>query len=107
MFRYGSLTSESKRKIQQKFGTTQFKLWRRGYSNRPPPVTSFSEFYPGNEERYINYVQDVRISVKESLIRSLASGKLEFHKKFPKTESLKDCNPIISFKLINIVYYCI
>ena len=81
----------SKNKIKQKHGETQFKLWRRGYSNRPPPVTSFSEFYPGNDDRYRTYVKDVRISKKESLIRSLASGRLEIHNKFPKTESLKDC----------------
>jgi len=81
----------SKNMIKQKHGETQFKLWRRGYSNRPPPVTSFSEHYPGNDERYVNYAKDTRISTKESLIRSLAAGRLELHRKYPKTESLKDC----------------
>jgi broad specificity phosphatase PhoE len=77
--------------IKQKHGAAQFKAWRRGYENRPPPVTSFSEYYPGNDQRYVSYVQDTRTSVKESLIRSLAAGKFELHKKFPKSESLKDC----------------
>ena len=58
---------------------------------RPPPVTSFSAHYPGNDDRYVKYVQDTRISLKESFIRSLSNGRLELHKKFPKTESLKDC----------------
>jgi len=31
------------------------------------------------------------ISWFETVIRSLAHGKLEVHKKFPKAESLKDC----------------
>ena len=39
----------------------------------------------------MNYVQDLPISVFETLIRSLAHGKLEIHREFPKTESLKDC----------------
>ena len=88
---YGSLTSISKQKIKQRYGEEQFVKWRRSYDCRPPPVTSFSEHYPGNEERYVNYVEDTRISFKESFIRSLAAGRLEVHKKFPKTESLKDC----------------
>lgn len=45
----------------------------------------------GNDDRYMNYVQDLKISVFETLIRSLAHGKLEIHRQFPKAESLKDC----------------
>lgn len=39
----------------------------------------------------MNYVQDMPISWFETCIRSLAHGKLEIHKKYPKAESLKDC----------------
>ena len=88
---YGALTNMSKQRVQQVHGNAQFVAWRRGYTVRPPPVTSFSEHYPGNEERYVKYVEDTRVSLKESLIRSLSAGRLEIHKKFPKTESLKDC----------------
>jgi 2,3-bisphosphoglycerate-dependent phosphoglycerate mutase len=58
---------------------------------RPPPISSFSHHYPGNDDRYVNYVQDIGISVFETMIRSLAHRKFELHRQFPKTESLKDC----------------
>ena len=88
---YGALTGLSKEMIRQRHGSKQFKLWRRSYDIRPPPVSSFSTHYPGNDDRYINNVKDIRFSLFESLIRSIAHRKLEIHRKFPKTESLKDC----------------
>ena len=88
---YGALTGLSKKMIGQRHGDKQLKLWRRGYDTRPPRVSSFSHFYPGNDERYVKYVRDVRISVGESLMRTLAEGKVQLHRAFPKTESLKDC----------------
>ena len=81
---YGALTGLSKKMIRQRHGVTKFTEWRRSFDVKPPPVSSFSHFYPGNEERYTNYVQDVPISVFESFIRSLASGQLVLHKRFPK-----------------------
>ena len=45
----------------------------------------------GNDARYVTYVQDINISWFETCIRSLAHGKLEIHRDFPKQESLKDC----------------
>jgi hypothetical protein len=64
-----------------------------------PSLTSFpishthtyTHTHTGNDDRYMNYVQDLKISVFETLIRSLAHGKLEIHRQFPKAESLKDC----------------
>ncbi len=88
---YGALTGLSKKMVRQQYGHTQFTLWRRSYETRPPEISSFSHFYPGNDDRYVNYVADVEISIFESLIRSLAHGKLEIHRQFPKSESLKDC----------------
>jgi 2,3-bisphosphoglycerate-dependent phosphoglycerate mutase len=88
---YGALTGMSKDMIRQKHGSTQFKLWRRSYDKRPPAISSFSTHYPGNDERYINNVKDIRYSIFESLIRTIAHRKMEVHRKFPKTESLKDC----------------
>ena len=43
----------------------------------------------GNDDRYVSNVRDVRYSVFESLIRSIEHRRLELHRKFPKTESLK------------------
>jgi 2,3-bisphosphoglycerate-dependent phosphoglycerate mutase len=88
---YGSLTGLSKLMIGQKHGAEQLKLWRRSYSTRPPSVSSFSSKYPGNDERYMKNVRDIRVSIFESLIRSISHFNIEMHRKFPKTESLKDC----------------
>ena len=88
---YGALTGLSKKKTRTVYGDTQFKKWRRSYNTKPPPVSSFSKEYPGNDQRYVDNVIDVRWSAKESLIRSLESGSVSLHRKLPRTESLKDC----------------
>lgn len=77
--------------VSQRHGEEQFKAWRRGYKIRPPAVSSFSQHYPGNDERYVKYLNDARYSIRESAIRSIENGKISFHRKFPKSESLKDC----------------
>ena len=41
--------------------------------------------------RYVKHVKDIRVSLFESVIRSLSHLKVEVHRKFPKTESLRDC----------------
>lgn len=89
---YGDLTGLSKKMVAQRHGEAQFKAWRRGYKVRPPPVSSFSTNYPGNDKRYSNkYLCDVRYSVRESVIRSIELGRPALYRKLPKTESLKDC----------------
>ena len=88
---YGALTGLSKKKTRTVYGDVQFKKWRRSYNTRPPAVSSFSGNYPGNDQRYVDNIIDVRFSAKESLIRSLESGRVRVHRKLPRTESLKDC----------------
>lgn len=88
---YGKLTGLSKQMVKQRHGDQQFKAWRRGYDTPPPPVSSFSQHYPGNDQRYEKYLNDVRFSLRESLIRSIESGTPTLHRKLPKSESLKDC----------------
>lgn len=88
---YGDLTGMSKQMVKQRHGEEQFKAWRRGFKVRPPPVSSFSQHYPGNDSRYVKYLNDARPSVRESMIRSIETGKITLHKKFPKSESLSDC----------------
>lgn len=88
---YGKLTGLSKTMVAQRHGKSKFLNWRRGYHHRPPKVSSFSPFYPGNDIRYVKYVRDLRISWRESFIRSMDSQKPCLHRKLPKTESLKDC----------------
>ena len=74
-----------------RYGDEQFTRWRRGYRTRPPPVDSFSRHYPGNDDTYRTNVHDVRYSVSESLVRSLARRRPQLHRKLPKSESLHDC----------------
>ena len=88
---YGDLTGLSKAMVKQRHGEQQFKAWRRGYAVNPPPVSSFSPQYPGNDPRYNKYLKDVRFSVSETLIRWIESKKFSLHRKLPKSESLKDC----------------
>lgn len=88
---YGALTGRSKRATRAQYGEAQFKAWRRGYDAKPPRVSSFSKYYPGNDRRYTENVVDVRPSFRETLIRSLERGRLSVHRNFPRTESLKDC----------------
>ena len=88
---YGALTGLSKQKTRTVYGDDQFKRWRRSYDTKPPPVSSFSQHYPGNDERYVENVLDIRFSSKETLIRSLERGRPTLHRKLPRAESLKDC----------------
>jgi 2,3-bisphosphoglycerate-dependent phosphoglycerate mutase len=39
----------------------------------------------------VDNIRDVRISLKETLIRSVECGRLSIHRKLPHAESLKDC----------------
>mmetsp|Transcript_2822 Transcript_2822/g.3749 ORF Transcript_2822/g.3749 Transcript_2822/m.3749 type:complete len:928 (+) Transcript_2822:263-3046(+) len=87
---YGALTGKSKAMVEQKYGAKQFKAWRRGYTVRPPKVSSFSVDYPGNDIRY-KHLSDIRISISETIMRSFDSGNVSLYRKLPKAESLKDC----------------
>jgi len=88
---YGALTGKSKAMVANEYGEEQLKKWRRGFKIRPPPVSSYSLSYPGNDFRRIKYVKDIRISLSETLNRSIEKRRLQIHRKFPKTESLHDC----------------
>jgi 2,3-bisphosphoglycerate-dependent phosphoglycerate mutase len=77
--------------VQERHGLERFNRWRLSYETRPPPVSPFSINYPGNDARYVENIKDIRYSFFESFIRSVSHGRLELHRKFPRTESLKDC----------------
>lgn len=88
---YGSLTGKSKKRVANEFGEEQLKKWRRGYSVRPPRTSSYSPSYPGNDLRRAKHFKDLPISWKETIFRSLEERRPSLHRRFPKTESLKDC----------------
>ncbi len=76
--------------VSEQYGEEQFMAWRRGYTVRPPPISSFSIHYPGNDPRY-KLINDIRLSVSGTLMRSFDGGKLTLERKYPRSESLKDC----------------
>jgi len=92
---YGSLTGLSKKMTAEKYGNEQLKKWRRSYDTRPPPVSSFSTMYPGNDERYVKYVRDVPISYFETIVRTLAERRLQIHRAFPKVRVCRLHLPVV------------
>jgi 2,3-bisphosphoglycerate-dependent phosphoglycerate mutase len=101
---YGDLTGKSKKMAANIHGEAQLKKWRKGYKVRPPPVSSYSFHYPGNDKRRVKHVKDLRISFTETFCRSIEDRKLSIHRKFPKCESLFDCmNRSIPFYTERIV----
>lgn len=88
---YGALTGKSKQMIANEYGEDQLKKWRRGFKIKPPPVSSYSLSYPGNDYKRTKYVRDLRISLSETINRSWEARKLQIHRKFPKSESLHLC----------------
>ena len=88
---YGALTGKSKAMVATEYGEEQLVKWRRGFKIRPPPVSSYSLNYPGNDYSRTKYVKDLRISFSETLNRSWEERKFRIHRKFPKHESLYDC----------------
>jgi bisphosphoglycerate-dependent phosphoglycerate mutase len=53
------------------------KKWRRGFKIQPPPVSSYSLSYPGNDYKRTKYVKDLRISLMETLNRSIEAKKFQ------------------------------
>lgn len=88
---YGALTGKSKQMIANEYGEAQLKKWRRGFKIQPPAVSSYSLSYPGNDYKRTKYVKDLRISLMESINRSIEAKEIQIHRKFPKAESLWDC----------------
>ena len=54
-------------------------------------LNQYTYYNKGNDVRYVQYVKDLPISIFESIMRTFARRSLQIHRKFPKTESLKDC----------------
>jgi len=88
---YGALTGKSKRMVGNIYGEEKLKMWRKGFDTPPPPVSSYSKDYPGNDNRLDKYVNDMRFSFTETLFRSIQNRRFRLHRKFPKSESLKMC----------------
>ena len=51
---YGALTGLDKAQTAARHGLEQTQVWRRSYDVRPPALTPDSEYYPGNDPRYVD-----------------------------------------------------
>jgi 2,3-bisphosphoglycerate-dependent phosphoglycerate mutase len=65
---YGALVGQNKKECVRLYGEDQVKLWRRSFNIRPPPISTESSLWPGNNRKY-------KFLPRESI---------------PRTESLED-----------------
>jgi len=55
---YGALTGLNKKETVAKFGDDQVKKWRRSYAIPPPEISTESEYWPGNDNKYAHIPMD-------------------------------------------------
>jgi 2,3-bisphosphoglycerate-dependent phosphoglycerate mutase len=63
---YGALQGLNKAETAQKYGEPQVLVWRRSYSDPPPPLTPDDERYPGRDPRYAD-LSPAELPLTESL----------------------------------------
>ena len=71
---YGSLTGLNKKETVAKYGDDQVKKWRRSYSTPPPEISTDSEYWPGNDNKYAHIpLEDIPLSecLKDTVDRCL------------------------------------
>lgn len=68
---YGALQGKNKDEISNKFGAEQVKLWRRGFSEMPPLLTTDDSRYPGNDPKYRLLTAD-ELPLAESLQNTIS-----------------------------------
>ena len=56
---YGALQGKDKAAVREEFGDEQFMLWRRSYSQPPPPLADDDEFSQARDVRYANLLEAV------------------------------------------------
>jgi 2,3-bisphosphoglycerate-dependent phosphoglycerate mutase len=67
---YGALQGLNKAETAAKFGEAQVKIWRRSYSDPPPPIATDDERHPGRDPRYATLGKDAPLT--ESLESTVA-----------------------------------
>ena len=68
---YGALQGLNKAETAAKYGDAQVLIWRRSYSDPPPPLDSDDERYPGRDRRYASLTA-VELPLAESLEDTVA-----------------------------------
>jgi 2,3-bisphosphoglycerate-dependent phosphoglycerate mutase len=68
---YGALQGLDKAETAAKYGDAQVLVWRRSYSEPPPPLDRGDERYPGRDPRYGN-LTEAELPLAESLKDTVA-----------------------------------
>ena len=68
---YGALQGLNKAETAAKYGDRQVLVWRRSYSDPPPPLTPDDERHPGRDRRYAN-LSPAELPLAESLADTVA-----------------------------------
>jgi 2,3-bisphosphoglycerate-dependent phosphoglycerate mutase len=68
---YGALQGLNKAETAAKFGEAQVKVWRRSFSDPPPPLKKDDEQYPGRDRRYAG-LSEAELPLTESLKDTIA-----------------------------------
>jgi 2,3-bisphosphoglycerate-dependent phosphoglycerate mutase len=68
---YGALQGLNKAETAAKYGEKQVLVWRRSYSDPPPPLTPDDERYPGRDRRYAG-IPPEELPLAESLKDTVA-----------------------------------
>ena len=68
---YGALQGLDKAETAAKYGDAQVLVWRRSYSEPPPPLTPDDERYPGRDRRYAG-LNAAELPLAESLKDTVA-----------------------------------
>ena len=68
---YGALQGLNKAETAQKYGEKQVLVWRRSYSDPPPPLTPDDPRFPGHDRRYADVAKE-QLPLAESLQDTVA-----------------------------------
>lgn len=68
---YGALQGLNKAETAAKYGNAQVHVWRRSYSEPPPPLTPEDERFPGRDRRYAD-LPPAELPLAESLAGTVA-----------------------------------
>jgi 2,3-bisphosphoglycerate-dependent phosphoglycerate mutase len=68
---YGALQGLNKAEMAAKYGERQVLVWRRSYSDPPPPLTPDDERHPGRDRRYAD-LSPAELPLAESLKDTVA-----------------------------------
>jgi 2,3-bisphosphoglycerate-dependent phosphoglycerate mutase len=69
---YGALQGLNKAETAEKYGEAQVLVWRRSYSEPPPPLTPDDERHPSRDPRYADHLAPDEMPLGESLKDTVA-----------------------------------